>query len=322
MFAGAIGQALSNQYNNGAAVIGVICMEQSTLDDVVEACKQIQFYTQRFFHFTVTAAVGTCADTLKELRASGIRACEALDRKVCTGKNQVILAGDMPEDAGNGTVLLARADEDALKEAVAMNKSLDVQKKLDEIFETYFSSGAYTRKAVRQFGVVLLLPALRALSDDQITLKEAFGQNSHIVDEIECYETLDEIRMFVKNVYSRAMRALEERRGSNYRHTVRDSIEYVQAHYAESIQVSDVAAAVYVTPNYFSKIFKQETGENFTEWLNKFRIEKAKALILQQPGDKVYEIAAKVGFNDYKYFAFIFKKYTGYTPGTFKELNH
>ena len=83
-----------------------------------------------------------------------------------------------------------------------------------------------------------------------------------------------------------------------------------------------MAAAVYVTPNYFSKIFKQETGENFTEWLNKFRIEKAKALILQQPGDKVYEIAAKVGFNDYKYFAFIFKKYTGYTPGTFKELNH
>ena len=56
--------------------------------------------------------------------------------------------------------------------------------------------------------------------------------------------------------------------------------------------------------------------------MNKFRIEKAKALILQQPGDKVYEIAAKVGFNDYKYFAFIFKKYTGYTPGTFKELNH
>lgn len=318
----ALGSAAFGYLLAESSLLGVICMEQSTLDDVVEACKQIQFYTQRFFHFTVTAAVGTCADTLKELRASGIRACEALDRKVCTGKNQVILAGDMPEDAGNGTVLLARADEDALKEAVAMNKSLDVQKKLDEIFETYFSSGAYTRKAVRQFGVVLLLPALRALSDDQITLKEAFGQNSHIVDEIECYETLDEIRMFVKNVYSRAMRALEERRGSNYRHTVRDSIEYVQAHYAESIQVSDVAAAVYVTPNYFSKIFKQETGENFTEWLNKFRIEKAKALILQQPGDKVYEIAAKVGFNDYKYFAFIFKKYTGYTPGTFKELNH
>lgn len=319
---GALGSAAFGYLAAESSLLGVVCLERSSLDDVAEACRQIQFYTQRFFRFTVTAAVGPCADTLEQLRVSCQRARDALDRKVYTGKNQVILAGDLPENGRSQTVLLSRRDEEALEEDVAMNKNLAAQKKLDEIFEKYLGQGAYTRKAVRQFGIVLLLPVLRVLDDAQITPEQAFGQNAHIIDEMECYETLDEIRMFVKSVYARANRALEERQGSSYRHTVRDSIEYVQAHYAESIQVADVAAAVYVTPNYFSKIFKQETGENFTEWLNKFRIEKAKALILQQPGNKVYEIAAKVGFKDYKYFAFIFKKYTGYTPGTFKELNH
>lgn len=319
---GELGDAAFGYLQAESSLLGVVRLEQGEQEDVTEACRQIQFYVQRFFHFTLTAAVGPCVGTLEELRGSCIRARDALEHKVYMGKNQVILAENVPAGAGGGTVLLAREDEEALKEAVAMNKNLAAQKKLDEIFRTYFENGAYTRKAVRQFGNVLLRLVLRALQDAQIDPQEAFGQNVHIVDEIECYETLDEIRMFVKNVYSRAVRVLEGRQGSNYRHTVRDSIEYVKAHYAESIQVSDVAAAVYVTPNYFSKIFKQETGENFTEWLNKFRIEKAKALILQQQGEKVYEIAAKVGFHDYKYFAFIFKKYTGYTPGTFKELNH
>lgn len=319
---GALGSAAFGYLQSESSLLGVICLDGSTQEDVVEACRQIQFYTQRFFRFTVTAAVGPCADTLEQLRGSAQCAHHALDRKVYTGKNQVIVAGDLPAPTSGGTVLLRRRDEDALVEAISMNKNLEAQKKLDEIFATYFLRGVYTRKEVQQFGVVLLLPVLHALADARLKPEDVLGLNAPAAEEMERYETLDEIRMFVKHIYSCALRALESRQGSNYRHTVRDSMEYVQAHYAENIQVSDVAAAVYVTPNYFSKIFKQETGENFTEWLNKFRIEKAKNLILQQPGDKVYEIAAKVGFNDYKYFAFIFKKYVGYTPGTFKELKH
>lgn len=304
-----------------SSLLGLVCLEHGEPEDIMEACRQIQFYTHRFFHFTVTAAVGPCAGTMEQLRLSLRNAHDALDRKVYTGKNQVIFAGELPRAQDGQIVLLAQQDEEALQEALSMNKNMAAQKKLDEIFQGYFSGGAYTGKAVRQFGIVLLLLALRVLADAQIPPEEAFGRGAHIVEEIERYETLDEIRLFVKNIYARTIRALDGRNGSSYRHIVRDSMAYVQAHYTENIQVSDVAAAVYVTPNYFSKIFKQETGENFTEWLNKFRIKKAKELILQEPGSRVYEIAAKVGFNDYKYFSFIFKKYTGYTPGTFKELN-
>lgn len=319
---GSLGNAAFGYLTPESSLLGIVCSEDVSPDAIVETCSQIQFYTQRFFRFTVTAAIGSCVKTIDDFRLCAKQACSALDRKIYTGKNQVIQAGDFSAAKNNGAILLARQDEEALKESIMMAKNLDAQKKLDEIFDKYFSDIRYTRKAVRQFGLTLILVALRALSDEQISPEDAFGQDSLVVEEIEKYETLDEMRLFVKNVYSRAIRSIESKQDNNYRLIVRDAIEYVQQHYAESIYVSDVAAAVYVTPNYFSKIFKQETGENFTEWLNKFRIEKAKTLMLQQSGDKVYEIASKVGFHDYKYFAFIFKKYSGYTPGTFKKLNH
>ena len=60
-------------------------------------------------------------------------------------------------------------------------------------------------------------------------------------------------------------------------------------------------------------IFKEETGETFTEVLIRTRMEKAKEL-LENTTMKNYEIAEKVGFSDPHYFGISFKKMTGYTP--------
>ncbi len=79
-----------------------------------------------------------------------------------------------------------------------------------------------------------------------------------------------------------------------------------------------MSEVVYVTPNYLSKVFKEETGQNFIEWLNNFRIEKAKEL-LKDVRYKTYEIAEKVGYSDYKHFSYNFKKYTGKSPRSYRK---
>lgn len=319
---GALGSVSFGYLKNESGLFGILCAGQDKEDQVIEACRQLQFYVHRFFYFTLTASIGKAADDLGTLRTYAQYTLNALDRKIYAGKNQIILAGNDAKGNATKTLLLEQEDENALKEAFSMHKKPEVQKKLDDIFHRYFSGQVYSSKTIKQFGLSLLVPVLRALADAEIEPQDVYGTRAQFTEELEHYETLEEICLFVKNVYDRAIVVLEQRQSGNYRHIVREGIRYVQQNYENSIQVTDVAAHTYVSPNYFSKIFKEETGENFTEWLNKFRVEKAKALILQNPGDKVYEIAAKVGFNDYKYFAFIFKKYTGYTPRTFRELNH
>lgn len=89
--------------------------------------------------------------------------------------------------------------------------------------------------------------------------------------------------------------------------------EYIDRCYGEPISLKDVAAFVYLSPAYFSRLFKQYTQENFTDYLTRMRVEKAKALLLEG-SYKVYEVSERVGYRNEKYFFRIFKKYTGQTP--------
>lgn len=89
--------------------------------------------------------------------------------------------------------------------------------------------------------------------------------------------------------------------------------EYINNNFYKDISLEDVADYVYLHPVYFSKYFKQYTGENFVDYLLKLRMQYAIEL-LKENKYKVYEISEKIGYKSCKYFNKIFKKYTNYTP--------
>lgn len=95
--------------------------------------------------------------------------------------------------------------------------------------------------------------------------------------------------------------------------------KFIIDHYRTDLKASEVAAWLKITPSYFSYIFKQSTGRGFTEYMNEMRIEQAKDL-LATTHDKVFEIADKVGYKEYKYFVSVFKLHTGMTPKEYRGL--
>jgi len=100
---------------------------------------------------------------------------------------------------------------------------------------------------------------------------------------------------------------------NNHRLIVRRALEFIDAHASGDLSAEQVAAAVGLSPNYFSHLFKKVRGQGFKDHLNAVRIEKARTL-LATGGHKVYEVAQMVGFSDYKYFSAVFKKVTGTSP--------
>lgn len=101
------------------------------------------------------------------------------------------------------------------------------------------------------------------------------------------------------------------------RGTVKDSVEfvkkYIEEHYMEDVQLGDLALVTHVSPSWLSVCFKRETGCSFTEYLVRFRVNKAGKL-LQENCLSCKEVASEVGYEDYAQFSKIFKKYTGYSP--------
>ena len=89
---------------------------------------------------------------------------------------------------------------------------------------------------------------------------------------------------------------------------------YIQKNYMDpDLSLNSICSYLNISTSYFSTIFKDETGETFTEVLIRTRMEKAKEL-LENTTLKNYEIAEKVGFSDPHYFGISFKKMTGCTP--------
>lgn len=99
---------------------------------------------------------------------------------------------------------------------------------------------------------------------------------------------------------------------------IRKAIEFINLNYSKDITLQTVADEVYITSGYLSLIFKQETGVNFIDYLNKYRIQMAKEL-LRNVKFKNYEVASQVGYKDEKYFSQMFKKFTSKTPSEYRS---
>ena len=90
---------------------------------------------------------------------------------------------------------------------------------------------------------------------------------------------------------------------------------------AKDISLDDVSRVVNISPYYFSKIFKEESGSTFIEYLTGIRIERAKDL-LTNSDKSMKEICSMCGYTDPNYFSRSFKKNVGVTPTEYKENNN
>lgn len=97
-------------------------------------------------------------------------------------------------------------------------------------------------------------------------------------------------------------------------------IHFVKHHFHERISLESMAKHVSMNKSYFSRLFKQETGEAFQDFLIKTRMEEARKLLLGT-GKKISEIAAEVGYNDIFYFNRAFKQYFKTSPGEYKKAH-
>jgi two-component system response regulator YesN len=99
--------------------------------------------------------------------------------------------------------------------------------------------------------------------------------------------------------------------------TVQKVQEYVASH-LEDASLQSIASHVFLNPSYLSKIYKLETGEGISDYLSRLKMETAAHMLRTTP-DKIYEIAAKVGYLKTSYFIKVFKDRYGITPQEFRD---
>lgn len=92
----------------------------------------------------------------------------------------------------------------------------------------------------------------------------------------------------------------------------------IHQRFFENLSLKQIGDELLVSESYLTKLFKEESGYTFHDYLTQYRMKKA-CDYLSDNQIKIYEVADKIGFKDQRYFSVIFRKYVGMTPMQFKE---
>ena len=125
---------------------------------------------------------------------------------------------------------------------------------------------------------------------------------------IEIKGILEEIIQAVKQQETRQDKALLEK-----------MLRYIYENYQDDIMLTDLADHLNISPKYCSNLFKQLSDNNFKDFLNRYRIEKSKEILAEDPSVKIVDLSSMVGFNSSNSFIRVFNKYVGISPKAYRD---
>lgn len=105
---------------------------------------------------------------------------------------------------------------------------------------------------------------------------------------------------------------------SNCRAEIDRAERYIRDNLARSLPLSEVACHVALSKHYFCRLFREQTGHSFVEYLNLLRVERAKEYLLRTRLCQK-EILEMVGFSNYNYYCEVFKRAEGVTPAEYRQ---
>ena len=131
----------------------------------------------------------------------------------------------------------------------------------------------------------------------------------------------NEIVEFLKYKLEQIYNFLNENKNKRYSKLILEVLDYIQENYMlPELSTNHIAKHVNLSNSWLSTKFKEEVGISVSDYLNSFRIKKAKRMF-DMEDYMVYEVAEKVGFTSSQYFSKIFKQYAGLTPNEYKRKN-
>lgn len=298
-------EGITFQDDDGRIIIVIFI--SSNFDDPIERVERLKNLMKNELDVDPKVILGTAVNGFAEMRASYNDALYLLKNA------EDILKKDIIQPYGTEQRLIV-FEEIFQKLNKKMNSNIDQPDELMEAYtdfeeatKTYKLSNSQVRRYCFNIASSIYLNYLEA-TDKNMDNRLTSLLNSLLNSKAE--DALKITRDFIEQL----IRQDDE----NIHELVTAAKRYIKENLSGNLSVSSIAEKLYITPNYFSKLFKKETGEGCNDYIIRKRMSKAKSL-LETTNIKTGEIAIMVGYSDVNYFSLAFKKYTGVSPTEYRK---
>ncbi len=208
--------------------------------------------------------------------------------------------------------------EKALLASITDSDKQTAQKLLNEILGYILFSSGGNFSEIKSRIYELLAVMSRAAVDAGACADEIFRMNHNFYQQAACTVNIDELCILLSGLMNQYIDNLFAFQDIKNADVINKAVHFMRQNCTRKIALEDVARTVYLSPTYFSKVFKEEMGQSFNGYLNKLRIEKSKRMLLQTDLQLV-NIAGLSGFEDQSYFTKVFKRVTGVSPNRYRK---
>lgn len=229
-----------------------------------------------------------------------------LARQYCFFSEENFLLYNRNTMDGNTNKLIPRVSYSTMLDLLSSNDMTRIQ--------TYVSNIFHQLRDLKSFSCLQTLfidfMGIAKSFYDKMDIKNTVILETHKFDFENLYllPSIDSIEEYIIDIFNIIV-SINNGVMNKYSIHIKKCISYIEKNYYLNITLDDAAEDVNISKSYLSMLFKQETGVNFINYLNNYRIENAKKL-LTTTDYKIYEIAEKVGIFSPYYFSKLFKEQT------------
>ncbi|TJY42793.1 response regulator [Cohnella pontilimi] len=191
------------------------------------------------------------------------------------------------------------------------------EQKLNRIFEELDSHGIKSREYVYETYASLLQAYSYFVHKKGRCLPEVFGQNAKMSMRMEAGWSVAALRDWSYRRLSE-LKAYSDKQSDHFRSNLMEQIYEFVRHHLKDVTLQSVADHVHLHPVYVSNLFKSESGENFSGYVLRQRMESA-LYLLKTKDMKINQIALEIGYQKPQYFIKLFKTHFGITPHEYKN---
>lgn len=252
------------------------------------------------------------------IRKAYVEVNEALKYRVVTGHGKVIEHSAIRLLSSEFSVPI----EDVMKiqqmMTMAMDKTVKIEEKVDAVFDLHkikTQQIGYVEKLVEVFNQYIIRHFAGYTPHKTYRLTRDYSSLADVFNYRSMEDYTHELKSFIQEICRFFQAIRNEEKGID---EIDTAILYINENYHKDLSMGMVANHVSLNYHYFSSLFNERAGMSFVDYLKRIRVGKAKEL-LRSTDLKIQDVALRVGYDNPKYFARIFREMTGVSPLEFKK---